>query len=141
MEVYLTLFGLIIKNCEELLDQIDFGFLLFPLKKKKGKISFCFEHFYEIYLVFCCLFYKRSYNQQRKNAKRNVILNLFNLSNKMSSSKMKITIEWRKRVRSEYMRLRQMKRYKRAEEVKLAWNQNRKDMAGKFHNLNTFLYF
>ncbi|XP_046993058.1 histone-lysine N-methyltransferase E(z) [Schistocerca americana] len=43
-------------------------------------------------------------------------------------SKVKISAEWKKRVKSEYMRLRQMKRFKRADEVKVAWNQNRKQM-------------
>ncbi|CAH0383848.1 unnamed protein product [Bemisia tabaci] len=47
----------------------------------------------------------------------------------MSGSKSSVSGEWRKRVKSEYMRLRQVKRFKRADEVKVAWNNNLKSMA------------
>lgn len=49
-------------------------------------------------------------------------------------SKPKISLEWKKRVKQEYMRLRQLKRFKRADDVKLAWNQNRNKMTEILHS-------
>ncbi|KAH1010764.1 histone-lysine N-methyltransferase E(z) isoform X1 [Dendroctonus ponderosae] len=43
-------------------------------------------------------------------------------------SKVKNTFDWKKRVKQEYLRLRQQKRYKRADDVKVAWNRNKEQM-------------
>uniref|UniRef100_A0A8C9SR55 [histone H3]-lysine(27) N-trimethyltransferase n=1 Tax=Scleropages formosus TaxID=113540 RepID=A0A8C9SR55_SCLFO len=44
--------------------------------------------------------------------------------------------EWKKRVKSEYMRLRQLKRFRKAEEVKLLFMSNRRKIKGRTDLLN-----
>ncbi|KAL0992799.1 hypothetical protein UPYG_G00098590 [Umbra pygmaea] len=45
-------------------------------------------------------------------------------------------LEWRKRVKSEYMRLRQLKRFKKAEEVKALFMSNRQKIEDRTNMLN-----
>ncbi|XP_023221891.1 histone-lysine N-methyltransferase EZH2-like [Centruroides sculpturatus] len=47
-------------------------------------------------------------------------------SEKTSSEVVKVSAEWKKRVKSEYMRLRQLKRFRRNDEVKAAFINNRR---------------
>ncbi|XP_016148917.1 histone-lysine N-methyltransferase EZH1-like isoform X1 [Sinocyclocheilus grahami] len=45
-------------------------------------------------------------------------------------------LEWKKRVKSEYMRLRQLKRFRKAEEVKALFQLNRRKIEGRTELLN-----
>ena len=48
----------------------------------------------------------------------------------------KVSAIWKKRIKLEYMRLRSLKKFKRADEIKDAWNSNRVKLTGKY----TILY-
>uniref|UniRef100_A0A671NUY6 [histone H3]-lysine(27) N-trimethyltransferase n=1 Tax=Sinocyclocheilus anshuiensis TaxID=1608454 RepID=A0A671NUY6_9TELE len=45
-------------------------------------------------------------------------------------------LEWKKRVKSEYMRLRQLKRFRKAEEIKALFQSNRRKIEGRTELLN-----
>lgn len=47
----------------------------------------------------------------------------------------KVSAEWKKRVKLEYTRLRSLKRFKRADEIKAAWNDNRSKLNGEWQGL------
>uniref|UniRef100_A0A182J6X0 [histone H3]-lysine(27) N-trimethyltransferase n=1 Tax=Anopheles atroparvus TaxID=41427 RepID=A0A182J6X0_ANOAO len=43
-------------------------------------------------------------------------------------SKSKVSLEWKKRVKTEYMKIRQSKRHKKVDDVRSAWNRNRQKL-------------
>uniref|UniRef100_A0A182QBS4 [histone H3]-lysine(27) N-trimethyltransferase n=1 Tax=Anopheles farauti TaxID=69004 RepID=A0A182QBS4_9DIPT len=45
-------------------------------------------------------------------------------------SKPKISLEWKKRVKTEYIKIRQSKRHKKVDDVRSAWNRNRQTLLG-----------
>ena len=47
------------------------------------------------------------------------------------SKEKKPSTDWKKWVKFEYMRLRALRRYKRADEIKSAWNENRQLLSGE----------
>jgi len=51
--------------------------------------------------------------------------------------KYKISAEWKRRTRSEYMRIRQSRRFKRADDIRAAWADNRKMVNGRFQSTVT----
>lgn len=56
---------------------------------------------------------------------RNISTRATTMTTKGSRSSLNGTVDWRKRVKSEYVQICKQKRYKKADEVKMAWNQNR----------------
>ena len=52
-----------------------------------------------------------------------------------------ISAEWKQRVRSEYMRIDQSCRYKRADEIRSTWNSNNKNITGIYVAIIVSLWY